>query len=151
MNTENTNSLHLSKFFIWIALISFVLNLVWENLHASLYDEYNYFMERLYFLGCTIGDVLLTFIIYGCVAAVLKDRFWIRNFNIKILPKVILMAGLVSFAAEWIAIDLGFWSYNEKMPIVPLLDVGLSPFLGIVVNTMLSFFLASKIVEQNKR
>jgi hypothetical protein len=62
-----------------------------------------------------------------------------------------MMAGVVSFIAEWVAVELDFWSYNEKMPIVPLLEVGLSPFLAIVINPTLSFFLASKILVYNKK
>ncbi|GAA0893575.1 hypothetical protein GCM10009122_32540 [Fulvivirga kasyanovii] len=139
------------RLIVWIALTSFVLHFIWENLHASLYAEYDYFMKSIYFLGCTLGDVMLTFIIYGLVAAVLKDRFWIRNFNFKSLPVVVIMAGVVSFIAEWVAIELDFWSYNEKMPIVPLLGVGLSPFLAIVINNTLSFLLASKIVVPKKK
>lgn len=144
---ENTDSVKGGKILIWISLTSFVLNLVWENLHERLYAQYDYFMKSLYFLGCTIGDVVLTYIIYGLVAAVFKDRFWIRNFNFKLLPIVILMAGMVSFAAEWVAIQLDLWSYNEKMPVVPFLGVGLSPFLAIVINPIISFFLVSKIIR----
>ena len=139
------------RLIVWIALTSFVPHFIWENLHASLYAEYNYFMKSIYFLACTLGDVILTFIIYGLVAAVLKDRFWIRNFNLKILTVVIIMAAVVSLIAEWVAIELDFWSYNEKMPIGPLLGVGISPFLAIVINPTLSFFLASKILVYNKK
>lgn len=139
------------RLIVWIALISFVFHFFWENLHASLYDEYDYFMKSIYFLACTLGDVMLTCIIYGLVAAVLKDRFWIRNFNFMTLPVVIIMTGVVSFIAEWVAIELDFWSYNEKIPIVPLLGVGLSPFLAVVINPTLSFLLASKIVLQQPK
>lgn len=129
-----------------MALIAFVLNFIWENLHAGLYNEYNLFMKSIYFLGCTIGDVVLTFIIYGLVAVVLKDKYWIRNFNFKILLIVLIMASLVSLTAEWVAVELDFWSYNERMPVVPFLDIGLSPFLAIIVNPILSFICARKIV-----
>lgn len=132
---------------IWISLIAFGLNFIWENLHAGLYEEYNYFMKSIYFLGCTIGDVVLTFIIYSLVAVVLKDRYWIRSFNFKTFVTVLLMAGSVAFVAEWVAIELNFWSYNDKMPIIPVLEVGLSPFLAIVVNPTLSFILVFKIVK----
>lgn len=104
-------------------------------------------MKSIYFLGCTIGDVVLTFIIYSLVAVVLKDRYWIRSFNFKTFVTVLLMAGSVAFVAEWVAIELNFWSYNDKMPIVPVLEVGLSPFLAIVVNPTLSFILVFKIVK----
>tara|TARA_R110000868_G_scaffold125511_3_gene331535 strand:+ start:63721 stop:64197 length:477 start_codon:yes stop_codon:yes gene_type:complete len=132
---------------IWISLIAFVLNFIWENLHAGLYEEYNYFMKSIYFLGCTIGDVVLKFIIYGLVAVALKDRCWIRNFNFKTIVTVLLIAGMFAFVAEWVAIELNFWSYNEKMPIVPVLEVGLSPFLAIVVNPILSFIITHKIIS----
>lgn len=104
-------------------------------------------MKSIYFLGCTIGDVVLTFIIYSLVAVVLKDRYWIRSFNFKTFVTVLLMAGSVAFVAEWVAIELNFWSYNEQIPVVPFLDIGLSPFLAIIINPILSFILAYKIVK----
>lgn len=144
---EESKTIKAKSLLTWIALIAFVLNFIWENLHAGLYNEYNLFMKSIYFLGCTIGDVVLTFIIYGLVAVVLKDKYWIRNFNFKILLIVLIMAGLVSLTAEWVAVELDFWSYNEQMPVVPFLDIGLSPFLAIIVNPILSFILAYKIVK----
>lgn len=133
---------------IWISLIAFVLNFIWENLHAGLYGDYDYFMKSIYFLGCTLGDVVLTFIIYGLVAVVLKDRYWIRSFNFRSFVIVLLMAGLVAFVAEWAVIELNFWSYNDKMPIIPVLKVGLSPFLAIAINPTLSFIFTYKILRQ---
>ncbi len=143
---EEPKTIKAKSLLTWIALIAFVLNFIWENLHAGLYNEYNLFMKSIYFLGCTIGDVVLTFIIYGLVAVVLKDKYWIRNFNFKILLIVLIMAGLVSFTAEWVAVELDFWSYNKRMPVVPFLDIGLSPFLAIIVNPILSFICARKII-----
>ncbi|MEP2773386.1 hypothetical protein SAMN05661096_01310 [Marivirga sericea] len=143
---EESKTIKAKSLLTWMALIAFVLNFIWENLHAGLYNEYNLFMKSIYFLGCTIGDVVLTFIIYGLVAVVLKDKYWIRNFNFKILLIVLIMASLVSLTAEWVAVELDFWSYNERMPVVPFLDIGLSPFLAIIVNPILSFICARKIV-----
>jgi hypothetical protein len=37
--------------------------------------------------------------------------------------------------------------YNKGMPVVPFLDIGLSPLLAIIVNPILSFILAYKIVK----
>lgn len=57
------------------------------------------------------------------------------------------MAGLVAFVAEWVAVELNFWSYNDKMPIIPFLGIGLSPFLAILINPTLSFILTHKIIS----
>jgi hypothetical protein len=84
------------------------------NLHAGLYDEYDYFMKSIYFIGCTLGDVVLTFKIYSLAAVVFKDWYGIRSFNLKSWVVVILTAGLVAFVAEWVAIELNFWSYYKK-------------------------------------
>ena len=116
------------------------------NLHAGLYDEYDYFMKSIYFIECTLGDVVLTFKIYSLAAVVFKDWYGIRSFNLKSWVVVILTAGLVAFVAEWVAIELNFWSYYKKMPVIRFLGIGLSPFLAIVINPTLSFFLAFKIV-----
>jgi hypothetical protein len=60
------------------------------------------------------------------------------------------MASVVSFTAEWVALELNFWTYNEKA-VIPVLEIGLSPFLSIIINPALSFFLAFKTIKYGKK
>lgn len=134
---------------LWISLISFPLNFIWENLHAGLYTDFNAVMGNIYFLACSLGDVLLIFIIYGLVALILGDRLWILYLNHRRFAAALLMSVLVSFAAEWLAVKWNFWTYNEKMPVTPFLEVGLSPFLAIVLIPMLTLVITHRMVVRD--
>jgi hypothetical protein len=47
--------------------------------------------------------------------------------------------------AEKIALIMDWWQYSDQMPLVPFLNIGLSPFLAIVLLPILTFFITKKI------
>jgi hypothetical protein len=135
------------KYLTILALYAFAISIIWENLHAYLYVQYDELMNEMLFVGCALGDVLLTFVIYGMTELLYKNKSQGHRFSVRKLPLLLLVAGLVSFIAEWLAVQLDFWSYTENMPIVPKLGIGLSPFLAIIIISVLSLFLTSKTVK----
>lgn len=128
-----------------IAIIAFIINLIWENLHDSLYVDYNPTMQRIFYLGCTLGDVLLVFMVYGLVAWVQKDALWMKHFWRRGLILTLAFSITIALLAEWIALKLQLWNYNEKMPLVPVIGIGLSPFLQIILLPALTFYIGRKI------
>lgn len=54
-------------------------------------------------------------------------------------------AGSVSaLLVEWTALSVGAWSYNERMPIVPLLDAGLWPGLQLTILVPVTMWAATR-------
>lgn len=137
--------LNILKLSFSIVVIALILNLVWENLHDPLYESYRPFMKRWFFLGCSLGDVLLTFMVYWLVAGVLKDARWIRQFGGREIMLSLVFSIFIATTAEWIAIKLHLWSYNEKMPLIPLIRIGLTPFFQITLLPTLTFYLVQRI------
>jgi hypothetical protein len=45
---------------------------------------------------------------------------------------------------EWTALSAGAWSYNDRMPIVPLLDAGLWPGLQLTILVPVTMWAATR-------
>ena len=110
-----------------------IANLFWEVAQLPLYTIWT---EKppgfaLYaVLHCTAGDVLIagsTLLLAMCLAAP-------RRFPQRGLARVAIVAMLLGLAytvfSEWLnTVVRVSWAYAPSMPIVPLLGVGLAPFL----------------------
>jgi hypothetical protein len=109
-----------------IFILSFALNLVWENLHSFLYTAYQGGPITEYILlRATLGDaVMLTILAVPFVyITALTHRLW-------------LMVPIGVALAVWIelyALNAGRWSYNELMPLVPFVQVGLTPTVQLAL------------------
>jgi hypothetical protein len=131
----NKNSVRL---YFKILLVAFSINLVWENLHASLYDDYFLELKRLFFSVCAVIDGLITLLIYFLARLVFKDPLWIMH-SLSFRRAVVVLG--IATIMEKAAVFLGLWSYEESMPIVPLVEIGFSPFLQITFLPLLTFLL----------
>lgn len=143
---ENKGQESNRNLWIGILIVAFVLAFLWENLHSGLYKNYSPIMHDTRFIICTIGDVLLTFIIYCFGYLIFKNPRWILHHNKNMILTTLALSILLSFLAEKTALILELWEYKEAMPIIPYLKIGLSPFLGISLLPLISFYLTKKIV-----
>lgn len=86
------------------------------------------------------GGIITHFIL---IRASLADAIFISVlFSLtKVIKKIWLfpvLAILLAFLIEWWALDTGRWAYNSLMPVVPILRVGLSPLIQLVVTGIIS-------------
>jgi uncharacterized membrane protein len=141
------------RLYIKIFLVAFSVNLVWENLHASLYDDYFLELKWLFFFLCAVVDGLITLLIYFLARLVFKDPLWImHSLSFRRAVVVLGLSALTATIMEKAPVFLGLWSYEESMPIVPIVEIGLSPFLQITFLPLLTFlliFLFQKKAEKN--
>lgn len=132
-----------------IFLIAVALNFVWEFLHHQLY------ICSIPATECAWRDALIdALIILGIFFAgiiLFKDTSW----NSRLTKKKIFIVALASFIIAYIielqGIYLGKWEYTELMPVIPLLNVGLSPILQMIVLPLLTFFIVGKVTNTGKR
>lgn len=115
--------------------ISFLLNWVWENLHSVFYIHYQgQAITQLILLRAAFFDgffITLMAVLFWQVDY-FKQRFWYA-----------LIFGFVfAVLLERWALVTSRWAYNDAMPIVPLLGVGLTP----VVQLGITAYLAYKMV-----
>ncbi len=68
--------------------------------------------------------------------------------------KFYLLAGglgaLFAIAFEKIALFLGLWSYGESMTVIPVLEIGILPFIQLTLLTPLSIYLAIRFYSNEQ-
>jgi hypothetical protein len=121
----------------YIFLLSFLLNFVWENLHSALYAGYQggKITEFILFRA-SIGDaVMITILLLPFLFVPwFKKRSWI------IAVSGVILAVLI----EWYALQTGRWAYNSLMPMIPLLNVGLTPTLQLGLLGYFTYLLVTR-------
>ena len=120
------------KKIIALFTVAFLINWIWEILHSKLYIHYqNGEITNFILFQAAVLDGLIILLI---VLVALR---------IKINPgKFVLLAGLITaiFIEIWPA-QTGRWAYNDPMPIIPFLKVGLTP----VIQLSLTDYLAQRL------
>ena len=121
-----------------IFIISFLLNFIWENLHSLLYAKYmGKPITQFILFHATLGDaVMITLIALPFLfLPTFKKHEWL----------IIPIGIIISISIEWYALGAGRWAYNEYMPLVPYLNVGLTPLIQIGLLGYLSFRISDII------
>lgn len=120
----------------WILtfIYAFGLNLIWENLHSFLYTDYKGGPINVFIL--VRASLVDAFIILGLII-LFRLIFKKRRYS-----WVIILAGIIVsvFIEKW-ALGTGRWLYKDIMPIIPILNIGLTPaiqlgLLGYIVYMM---------------
>ena len=124
-------------------------NLVWEFAHMPLYTIwYEGTAGEITFaaLHCTGGDILIATSAL-LAALLLAGAGWPANRTAA--RKVALTAVPISIAytifSEWLNIVIrAAWAYSDLMPVVPILDAGLSPLLQWTLIPLAAFWWAAR-------
>lgn len=116
-----------------LAIFAFLLHFAWEMLQGGLFQELREAPHWEAVSRCTratLGDVGITLAVFWGVAGCSGGRQWPQRPR---LAQVLGFTGgglLVTIASERLATQVwDRWSYHALMPVVPLLDVGLTPLL----------------------
>lgn len=130
---------------------SFSLHLLWENLQMPLYEGFTSLQEHFWIClkATATGDMLFMFTIYLALAAVHRDWFWVSNASVFRHPATwlitVLIGVLLAVSFELWAVHVAHrWQY-ASMPLVPLLRVGLTPVLQMVVIPLGTLFISNRI------
>ncbi|MFA5183685.1 MAG: hypothetical protein WC405_20440 [Syntrophales bacterium] len=93
----------------------------------------------------SLGDVAIIFLIYLSGCYIFGDSRWFTYQN-KFRIFFIILAGLViGIIIEKICLQAGRWSYNQAMPIIPFIKVGLSPVLQMTILPLTTFAIAKRV------
>lgn len=119
----------------YLFLLAVPLHLTWEVAQMEAYDfPTNSLMDDI--IGCfvpSLGDGLMTLIIFWTGWAVFRDSRWILNPGITGYLLMLAVGLLLAVIVEWNAFRTGAWAYNEQMITIPILGVGLLPVLQMLV------------------
>ena len=134
---------------LFVFIIALALNLIWEHFHFKLYDCS---------IGCTVNtfsflplpllvrasffDAFFITGIYLFIAAIHRSLAWISSWQTLDTMLITGIAMTVASVIERNAITTHKWAYAPAMPIVPFLEVGLSPFLQLALLALSTYTVA---------
>lgn len=128
------------NFYLYLVVIAFALNWVWEIAQMSAYQTAEKsWGEALSF--CTLAtfiDVLAVSAIYGAAVFFINRREW------KFYLTASLLGAICAVLFEKIAFAFGWWSYQTRMIVVPILGTGLLPFVQLTTLAPVSIWLAAR-------
>lgn len=138
------------KFILTTLILAFLLNLVWEILQVSLYKGGSHDVRHIIFCAlASVADAIMVLILYFGFALIYKNPLWIRNLTWQRINMLVLAGGAGSIFGEMRHLSSGNWTYEEAMPIIPVVHVGLSPVLQFMVLPViiyaLSFYFSKKL------
>lgn len=122
--------------FIFVFITAFLLNWLWENLHSVFYASYREGSITSFILfRAAIFDALVVLVIIF-----ISQKFFAAN------NSATIVGGLVAAVIMEIwALGTGRWQYSNLMPIIPFLNIGLTPAIQLAFTG----WLTQKIVFKN--
>jgi len=124
-------------------------NLIWEFAHMPLYTIWNEgsWGEIVFAaLHCTGGDILIAMSAL-MLALMLAGQGWpfARQTRQQVTVLTVALGLAYTLFSEWLNIVIrAAWAYSDLMPIIPILDAGLSPVLQWVFIPIAAFWWASR-------
>lgn len=138
------------KAYLAVALMA---NLSWEILQLPLYTIWTKGTTReLAFavVHCTLGDVLIALAALTLALVAVGTRDWPNGqYNAVLMGTVLIGVGYTIFS-EWLNIVIrASWAYSPLMPVVPIINTGLSPLLQWIVIPIAALFAAKRASLQS--
>lgn len=135
----------------WYLLASTGLNLLWEIVQLPLYTLWQNGTTSqisIAILHCTAGDMIIASTTLVLALVLLNQHGWPTRASPS-LKMAVALAGLAyTIFSERMNLANGGWAYSELMPVVPWLDVGLSPVLQWLFVPVISLWYAEKRVPR---
>lgn len=122
--------------------VAFGLNLIWEigQLFAFQSKPGGGWLEALFF--CSLASVI------DAIATLAIDDF--LRFLMKtgggamFYLSAAILGALCAVGFEWFAFRFNLWSYGEQMIVLPVINVGLLPFVQLTLLVPLAIWLTRK-------
>lgn len=120
-----------------------IASLVWEFAHMPLYTlwETGTVAEVVFAaIHCTGGDILIAFFALISALVIGGNSHWPLARRTPVIVLTVLLGLAYTFFSEWLNIQVrGTWAYRDLMPIIPVIEMGLSPFLQWVIVPLAAF------------
>ena len=123
-------------------------NLLWEALHMPLYTLWNEGTLKqiaLYGLHCVGGDLLIGSATLLLALIIFATSDWPSKNYMRITIVTILMGILYTFWSEWYNVKIATrWAYADAMPVIPIVEIGVSPLAQWLVIPLVGFWWAKR-------
>lgn len=135
------------KFYLTLLCTGFFINLIWEISQMQFFTGKpgDTFIQGVYYCSlASVIDAISVVSIYFISSLILDSDNKLFYFLTGIL------GALCAIIFEKAAFYLNLWSYKESMPMVPLIEVGILPFVQLILLVPLSIFLAKRIYPKTE-
>ncbi len=122
-----------------LVAFALLLNLPWELLQAPLFEGMASAHHSDVIGAClraTLGDAVIMLLAHASVAAVTRRRRWVLAPSGREVAGFAAVGVAITAVIEWLATREHWaqtWSYSSAMPVIPGIEIGLSPLLQWVV------------------
>ena len=138
-----TNKLLFRRFTIKVLIIGIALNAAWELIQLPLYQNASYTLNHIAICSlASLADVIMMMLLYFGFALIYNEPYWHRQFSFQRLWILIVVGGIGGILGELRNINKGNWAYENSMPIIPGIDVGLYPVIQFMFLPALCYYLS---------
>jgi len=150
---KHTKKLHsMWKGGLVVFMLAFLLNFVWESVHAVLFYEGHaeytagFFTRMVLYASFVDALLILGMFCAGCL--LFRTVCWLENYKGKEVLFTIILGTIIAIVIEIKALVLNQWTYSKLMPTI--FGIGLSPLVQLAVTGSLSIFLTAKFFYGRK-
>lgn len=142
-----------------VFVVAFALNLVWENAQAPLYQGYVSFWQHFWIcLPASLWDAGYITVVYLAIKFAYRAVGLIQKtpdqeesvFGITTMIIVVALGFVTAGYIELRALAQGRWTYTDVMPLVPIIHVGLTPFLQLALLSLLTYTIVTWYAQRKK-
>lgn len=124
-----------------MAGIAWVSDFIWELAQKPLYIVGTFPQFPWGWIRATTWDTGYILILYFVLAFIHQDFYWLRRKNVWDLGLIAIAGFVTSTIVEHQALAMGKWFYASTMPIVPILRVGLTPFIQLPIMAFMVYWI----------
>lgn len=138
-----------------LAVFALLLNFPWEVLQAPLFEGMATAPHSAVIGSClraTLGDTVIVLLAHASVAAVTRRRHWVLAPSWREVAGFAAVGVAITTVIEWLA-TRGHWAqtwvYSSAMPLIPGIEIGLSPLLQWVIVPPIALWFVRRQSERH--
>ncbi len=140
---KTTNKIVFRKMVIITSLFAYIFNLGWELVHLPLYIGGSYTLRHISICAlASVADVIMVLLMYLSFGLIYKNPLWVNEFTWQRKLVLILIGGVGAVLGEMRHTGESNWAYAPSMPVIPILNVGLSPVLQFMILPLIVYYLS---------
>lgn len=140
------------RFSFTIIIIAFLLNFAWEMLQMPLYEGMELNVTSIVFCGlASVADSIMVLLLYYFFALVYRDPFWVQKYTPQRIVVLVLYGATGAILTEIVHVYVGSWTYSRLMPLIPFVNVGLSPVLQFMILPVLIYYMSFYFLNKKNK
>ena len=124
-------------------------HLIWEMAHIPLYTiwvEGTWSEIAFAVVHCTGGDLLIAMSTLLLALFLVGGQSWPSERAGRVLLLTVALGVSYTIFSEWLNIVIrAAWAYRDIMPVVPVIDAGLTPLLQWIIVPTLAYWAATRV------